>query len=375
MSDNFNKFCGVLILLLLGLSTLFTLRASAEEYTPPAEDSTQTVTDSEETHEVVQVQGVQTYDPTLYEKLDTLQESLNTLIDIMTPAETGTEDTQSGELAQDYKKQRRWLMKLQILVSSLNQEVKSLAEKMNLQADTILINQCNENRYEEWTQDGHQIRCYHLAERGVGLSRNNALLRADADLCLFSDEDIVYDDGAVERIIEGFEQHPEADMLLFNVRVQESRFTYWNSFYKRVRWYNCGRYPAYSFALRTAKMHEKNLTYSLLFGGGAKYANGEDSLFIHDCLKAGLKVYSIPVEIGEEQPRPSTWFFGFDRKFFHDRGVLYHVLYGKLAAVMGFRFLLKNRSNMNSESCPEGLTFDEAKKALLSGIRDAKGGL
>ena len=246
---------------------------------------------------------------------------------------------------------------------------------MNLQADTILINQCNENRYEEWTQDGHQIRCYHLAERGVGLSRNNALLRADADLCLFSDEDIVYDDGAVERIIEGFEQHPEADMLLFNVRVQESRFTYWNSFYKRVRRYNCGRYPAYSFALRTAKMHEKNLTYSLLFGGGAKYANGEDSLFIHDCLKAGLKVYSIPVEIGEEQPRPSTWFFGFDRKFFHDRGVLYHVLYGKLAAVMGFRFLLKNRSNMNSESCPEGLTFDEAKKALLSGIRDAKGGL
>lgn len=62
MSDNFNKFCGVLILLLLGLSTLFTLRASAEEYTQPVEDSTQTVTDSEETHEVVQVQGVQTYD-------------------------------------------------------------------------------------------------------------------------------------------------------------------------------------------------------------------------------------------------------------------------------------------------------------------------
>ena len=105
MSDNFNKFCGVLILLLLGLSTLFTLRASAEEYTPPAEDSTQTVTDSEETHEVVQVQGVQTYDPTLYEKLDTLQESINTLIDIMAPAETGTEDAQSGELVQDYTAQ------------------------------------------------------------------------------------------------------------------------------------------------------------------------------------------------------------------------------------------------------------------------------
>ncbi|WP_443736989.1 hypothetical protein [Treponema sp.] len=100
MNDNFNKFCGVLILLLLGLSTLFTLRASAEEYTPPAEESAQ-----EEPHETVQVQGVQTYDPTLYEKLDTLQESLNTLIDLMTPAETGTEDAQSGELVQDYTAQ------------------------------------------------------------------------------------------------------------------------------------------------------------------------------------------------------------------------------------------------------------------------------
>ena len=100
MSDNFNKFCGVLILLLLGLSTLFTLRASAEEYTPPAEDSTQIVTDSEETHEVVQVQGVQTYDPTLYEKLDTLQESLYTLIDIMSPAEIGTVVRLSGVVGQ-----------------------------------------------------------------------------------------------------------------------------------------------------------------------------------------------------------------------------------------------------------------------------------
>ena len=102
MSDNFNKFCGVLILLLLGLSTFFTLRASAEDYTPLA-DAAETT--EEETHEVIQVQGVQTYDPPLYEKLDTLQESINTLIDIMTPAETGTEDTQSGELAQDYTAQ------------------------------------------------------------------------------------------------------------------------------------------------------------------------------------------------------------------------------------------------------------------------------
>ena len=110
MNDNFNKFCGVLILLLLGLSTLFTLRASAEEYDPPAEDSTQTVTDSEETHKVVQVQGVQTYDPTLYEKLDALQESVNSLVEVLTPSDGASDaadpaDSVPNEEPKDYSAQ------------------------------------------------------------------------------------------------------------------------------------------------------------------------------------------------------------------------------------------------------------------------------
>ena len=263
-------------------------------------------------------------------------------------------------------------MRLQILVSAVNQEAQALAEKMKLPAESIIINQCRENRYEEFMLQGNRIRCYHLSERGVGLSRNNALLRADKDICLFADEDIVYRTGADQMILDAFALHPEADMLLFNVEVTQSRRTYWTENFHRVHWYNCGRYPAYSFALRTDKMHGANLTYSLYFGGGAKYANGEDSLFIRDAIKAGLRVYAIPVVIGEEVPRPSTWFSGFTEKFFHDRGVLYHVLYGPLASLMGLRFLLKNKAQMCGK---EGMPLQKALALLTAGIRDAKKGL
>lgn len=262
-------------------------------------------------------------------------------------------------------------MRVQFLVSAVNQDVHALVKKMNLQAESIIINQCKENRYEEFEYKGSRMRCYHLAEKGVGLSRNNALLRADGDICLFADEDIVYRDRAAEAVEEAFREHPEADMLLFNVKVQEARYTYWTDRFHRVHWYNCGRYPAYSFALRTKRMHAKNLTYSLFFGGGAKYSNGEDSLFISDCLKAGLKVYACPVEIGEEIPRPSTWFHGFDEKFFYDRGVLYRPLYGRLAGLMGLRFLLKNKGEM----CGGEISFSQAYELLKKGIRDAKKGL
>lgn len=260
-------------------------------------------------------------------------------------------------------------MKLQILVSAVKEDGRVLAERMRLPAESILIVQGEKNGYDEWERCGNRIRCYYFAERGVGLSRNSALMRADGDLCLFSDEDIVYRPDAAETILRAFEERPEADMLLFNVRVNPDRRTYWTEEAHRVRWYNSGRYPAYSFALRTQRMHAANLSYSLLFGGGARYANGEDSLFLRDCLRAGLKVWAVPEEIGEEVPRPSTWFHGYDGKFFHDRGVLYRALYGPLAAVMGLRFLLRGRGKMWGDG---GMAFAEARRLLFSGIRDGR---
>lgn len=261
--------------------------------------------------------------------------------------------------------------RLQFLVSAVKQpDVFAHIKKMNLSAESILIHQCDRNDYEEFECNGHKVRCYHFAEKGVGLSRNNALLRADKDVAVFADEDIVYEDDAAEKILCAFEGHPEADMLLFNVKVTPERRTYWTDTFHRVRWYNCGRYPAYSFAIRTDKMHKANLTYSLLFGGGARYSNGEDSLFISDCLKAGLKVYAIPVCIGEEIPRPSTWFFGYNEKFFYDRGVLYHYLYGRLARLWGLRFLLKMKKSLEGSK----LTWKQACAQLFLGIYDARKG-
>lgn len=260
-------------------------------------------------------------------------------------------------------------MKLQILVSAVDKDGRKLAERMKLPAEAILVIQGKENKYDQWERPEGRVRCYCFAERGVGLSRNNALLRADGDLCLFSDEDIVYRPDAAGTVLRAFEEHPGADMLLFNVKVHPDRRTYWTQRFHRVRWYNSGRYPAYSFAVRTDRMHAKNLSYSLLFGGGAKYANGEDSLFLLDCLRAGLKVFAVPEEIGEEVPRPSTWFKGYDEKFFHDRGVLYHVLYGPLAGLMGLRFLLKGRGKMWGEGA---MDFGQAGKLLFSGIRDGR---
>lgn len=104
-------------------------------------------------------------------------------------------------------------------------------------------------------------------------------------------------------------------MIIFNIEVEESRRTYHITERKRVHWYNCGRYGAVSFAVRRDSLLASGSTFSLLFGGGAKYSNGEDSLFLTEFIQKGYKVYTAPVTIGREEAGDSTWFHGYNEKF------------------------------------------------------------
>lgn len=96
--DNFNKVCGIILAMLVLLSVCFTIKANAEEYVPAesADNSAQADQSADgEVHEVTQVTGVQVNDPTLYEKLDKLQDSVDALAAALAPsvdAESGAEE-------------------------------------------------------------------------------------------------------------------------------------------------------------------------------------------------------------------------------------------------------------------------------------------
>lgn len=233
-----------------------------------------------------------------------------------------------------------------MLISGMNLDTTHVAENMKLEADAIVINQTDSFGFEEYQYNNRNIRVYSFIEKGVGLSRNNALLRADGDIVLFSDEDIVYKEGYAKAVLDAFEANPDIDMIFFNFDVAEDRQTYHIEKKGRIRSYNCGRYPTYSLAVRREVLHKKGITFSLLFGGGAKYSNGEDSLFIKQCIKSGMKALALPVTLGREVPRPSTWFNGYTDKFFYDRGVLYKALYKGLAKPLALRFLIAHRDIM-----------------------------
>lgn len=258
-------------------------------------------------------------------------------------------------------------MRVQILASVMHEKPDELVKRMQLESDAVIINQCDCLAYEEVTYAGGCARFYSFPDRGVGKSRNEAIMRADGDICLFSDADIVYEPGYAEAVRTEFEKNPKADMILFNVEVEEARRTYFITERKRVHWYNCGRYGAVSFAVRRDSLISSGVMFSLLFGGGAKYSAGEDTLFLKEFMSKGYSVYTAPVMIARETAGDSTWFAGYNEKFFTDRGVLYRYLYGKLAWLMGIRFLLAHKAKMCEET-----TVKQAYAWMRAGMKSVK---
>lgn len=255
-------------------------------------------------------------------------------------------------------------MRVQVLASVMNQTMKQIAEQMRLASDAVVINQCDRLGFEEMEYQGGLVRFYSFPDRGVGKSRNEAILRADGDICLFSDEDVVYEPGYAQAVSAEFEKNTDADMILFNIIVEEDRQTYHITDRKRVHWYNCGRYGAVSFAVKRDSLLASGVMFSQLFGGGARYSNGEDSLFLKGFMDKGYKVYTAPVTIGREVRKgDSSWFAGYNEKFFFDRGVLYRYLYGRLALPMALRFLLAHRNKLCGE-LPLIKAYDMMKKGI-----------
>ena len=257
------------------------------------------------------------------------------------------------------------MLKVQVLASVMNENALDLVSRMQLESEAVIINQCDRLDYEQLTYKDRLVRFYSFPERGVGRSRNEAILRADGDICLFSDADIVYAPGYEAAIAAEFERNPKADMILFNVEVEEARRTYHITERKKVHWYNCGRYGAVSFAVRRDSLLASGVSFSLLFGGGAKYSNGEDSLFLKEFMSKGYQVYTAPMTIAREEAGESTWFAGYNEKFFYDRGVLYRYLYGKLDFLMGLRFLLAHKSRLCGE-----VTVKQAYRWMRAGMKE-----
>ncbi len=233
-------------------------------------------------------------------------------------------------------------MKVQVLAVTTSQTDHRLVQKMNIQTDSIIGNQCINNAVEIFDYCGHKIQYISTTTRGVGINRNIILMHADADICVFADDDMTFLNGYEKTVCKWFLQLPDADMIIFNLQggKKERKKT---TAVKRINRFNYGKYGAARLAFRTDSVRFCGVMFHTMFGGGCRYSCGEDTLFINDCLKKGLKIYAVPAELASIEDGKSTWFCGYTDKFFFDKGVLYVLLHKKAAYLLALYHCVKHR--------------------------------
>ena len=104
-------------------------------------------------------------------------------------------------------------MKLQVLVATVDNTDLSLYKKMNLDAPAIIANQCGQNGFDS----DSNVTMLSTNTRGVGINRNLAISLSDADILLFSDDDMTYYESDLSGVLKAFEQIPDADVIVFSL--------------------------------------------------------------------------------------------------------------------------------------------------------------
>lgn len=257
--------------------------------------------------------------------------------------------------------------KVQVLCVAMNQNDLSLVEQLNVSSDCIIANQADRTDYIEEKYSWGTVKMISTPTEGVGYNRNVAFLYADGEILLLADDDIKYTETYAIDVYEEFNAHPDADVVIFNVvSTNEERKQKENNATKKLHFFSRFPYGGPRIAIRKSSWERSNVWFTTLFGGGSKYTNGEDSLFLLDLRKKGLNIYVSNKCIGEIDMNNSSWYRGANEEFYFNKGAVCSFAYSPLLVYLKkYYFALR----VNSK-----LPFKKRLKFFSEGVKAYKVG-
>ena len=250
-----------------------------------------------------------------------------------------------------------------VLLSAMGVDPDEILCKLNISGPSVIIDQCEGNERKEIPEK----RCLYVktTERGLSKSGNMALREAGAigaGLCIFCDNDVLYRDDYEQVIGEAFERNPDSDILVFFIERPERRRSIFSN-ERRLDALHCLKIFSPEIAFRLSSVRRAGLKMDELFGAGAKYGMGEENIFLLDALRSGLKITYVPIKIAKTIENESTWFKGYTRRFFINRGAGFY----RMSPVFGFPLCLQFAVRKHGLYSGD-IGFFPALGAMLKGI-------
>lgn len=256
-------------------------------------------------------------------------------------------------------------MTFEILMSCMHQKDDTLVRKSGITADVTVINQCQQESYEEYPTQRGTARIFSTCQRGLTKSRNMAIDKSRADICLICDDDEQFVPDYEQKILNAYAQLPQADVIIVKM---VNRIPSFPDKVMRLRFPLTMKVSSWQISFRTQRLREVGVRFDELMGAGSGNGAEEELKFLLDCQKAGLRIYYVPVEIATVAQEESTWFGGFTQTFFENRGATTRYVLGVPLAILYGLYYVVRKKNMYIET----ITPWQAWKSTLKGIKENK---
>lgn len=258
-------------------------------------------------------------------------------------------------------------MSLQVLLSALKLEDENYIDSLGITGNCVVVNQCDSECRRVITRknikgDVHKVEYLESKDRGLSKSRNMAIANATADICILCDNDVEYVDDYEQLINNAFVQYPDADVIVFYIKRKEKPVPNYPSA-RRMNYLSVLKIFSPEIAFRRENISD--IRFNEEFGAGAKYIMGEENIFLYECLKKHKKIYYVPVKIAELREEESTWFKGYNEKFFVSRGANYAAMSKMLSLALIYQFAFRKKALYS-----DNMTTKEALKYMLKGRKE-----
>jgi glycosyltransferase involved in cell wall biosynthesis len=189
-------------------------------------------------------------------------------------------------------------------------------EHLNL----IIVNQTTaENTI---TSAPKHIKVINSFEKGLSRSRNLALEKATASICLFSDDDVIFLAGFENTIKKAFVENPSEITITFQTLTTEKKL-FWHYPKQNETHTKLVKILSHEIAIRREEIIKKNIRFNAHFGLGATFEDSENYIFLKEIQKQIAMPFFYKKSIAMHQAVTSSDEIASDRHIFARAALLY----------------------------------------------------